>query len=65
MFTMFLHTQELKPSLSEKICFFFSFFFSEIINLVIFKVQPGLLTGLKNVGLGIVAMHGQHSLVLL
>ena len=46
----------------------FSFFvlFSEILILVIFIVQPGiLLNAVKNVGLRIAAMHGQHRLVLL
>ena len=36
----------------------FYFFFSEILNLVIFKVQLGLLNGLKNVGLRIAAQSG-------
>ena len=58
MFAMFLHTQELRHCLSEKI---FLSFFSEILNLVIFIVQPGLLlNGVKNVGSRIAAMHGQH-----
>ena len=62
---MLLHIQELRPCLSEKI-FHFSFFFSEILILVIFIVQPGiLLNAFKNVGLRIAAMHGQHRLVLL
>ena len=62
IFAMFLHTQELRPCFPEKI-FLFSFF-SEILNLVIFILQPGLLqNGVKNVGLRSAAMHGQHSLV--
>ena len=59
MFAMFLHTQELRPCLSKN---FFSF--SEILILVIFIVQPWLLLSrVKNVGLRIAAVHGQHSLV--
>ena len=60
-----IQTQELRHCLSEKIFLFF-FVFSEILNLVIFIVQLGLLLhGVKNVGLRIAAMHGQHSQVRL
>ena len=59
MFTfMFVSTYPRLKALSFRKDLFFFFLFSEILNLVIFKVQPGLLNGLKNVGLRIAAMQG-------
>ena len=65
MFAMFLHAQELRPCLSEKI-FLSLYLFSKILILVISIVQPGLLLNeVKNVGLRFSAMYGQHRLVRL